>query len=272
MEKNPPLKTLAQQGAVLPLGTPTPDGIALARDISCRPWRMKEEVELGALRDKNREANLAQYVSMVLATMCTRLGGHDLEKMKYEERLVVISQMFMADVFYAYIWLRTQTLGNEMALKIACPACKKKSDLTADLGTVEVKAVEKHADAEWDYTLSTPFTIRGIELKSLRLGPARWNAVESIPSNVPLNSGRAKAEVIRCSIVGYNDVRPVVLGDNELDELGKRDIETLAKRIDEHAVGPMMVLEEACPNPKCGEPMRFPLDWNYDSFFGSSSR
>ena len=103
-------QTIQERGPVLPLGIADSGG-NYHQDISVKPWRMKEERELGELRDQNKDANLAKYVSMVLSTMCTRLGPHDFTNMEFDHKRLVISQMFMADVFYAYVWLRIQALG-----------------------------------------------------------------------------------------------------------------------------------------------------------------
>lgn len=259
--------TISQQGPSLPLG------ITGVRDIALRPWRMKEEKELGELREKNRDQNMASYVSMVIGSMYTKMGPHVFETMKPEEKRVHISQMFMADVFYAYVWLRISALGSDMELKIACPFCGKKSQLTADLGTIEVKSVPELAKAAWEYSLKTPFTIRGKQVKSLLLAPPRWDSIESIPAGQTLNAGTAKAAVIRSSIIGLNGAEEAApLADHELDEMSKLDIEKLTAGMEAHAVGPMMSLDTECQNVRCKSAVKMPIDWNYDSFFSSSSR
>lgn len=260
-------RPLSEQGAVLPLG------VNNARDLVLRPWRMKEEKELGELREKNRDSNMATYISQVLGTMYIKLGPHNFEAMKLEERRVHISSMFMADIFYAYIWLRLNALGSDLELKIACPMCGKKSQISADLGTVDVRHVPDVAKSLWEYVLKNPINIRGKLVKSLVMGPSRWNAIENIPAGNSLNAGSAKAAMFRGSIVGLNGTEePALLGDTELDELTKIDIERLTAQLDSKAVGPMMALEHECQNNRCKNNVKMPIDWNYDSFFSSSSR
>lgn len=261
--------TLGALGAMLPIGLSDATG-GFAKDIALRPWRLKEERELGDQRDKQRDANVFSYVSMVLATMCTRLGPHDFEKMKPEQRRVITAQMYMPDIFYAYTHLRVQALGANFEAKVNCARCRAKSEMTFDLNTVEVKTVEKYDDAVWEYELANPFTLRGKLVKKMHLGPSRWNVYETIPTGTPINGGSAKALVICGSIIGINDDRPVQIADSELDDMSKRDLEKLTAMIDDLNIGPKMAIDDKCP--KCSAPLKLPIDWGYDNFFASSSR
>jgi hypothetical protein len=266
---------LKEQGARLPLGIINTDG-TYTKDIAVRRWRMAEERELGELRDKNRDANVAQFVGMVLATMCTQLGRHKFEELKQEERRIHISQMFMGDVFYAYVWLRLQTLGSELHLNLRCPNCGFRFPLVADLETIEVDGCDTLEECMWEYKLKESFEIRGKEVTDLLMGPARWTSLESMQGVGGLNTGAAKASVILGSIHGIanwkdKDGKPmqVALAESELDEMGKRDIEAITNRVDEHAVGPNMSVEGSCQ--RCRYQYKLAIDWGYDSFFGDSS-
>jgi len=168
--------TLKKLGAKLPLGILNGDG-TYSGDIAVRPWRMKEERELGELRDSHRDGNVAQYVGMVLATMCTKLGPHNFEGMKFEERRIIVGQMYMGDVFYAYIWLRIQAMGHQLNMNLTCPNCERKFPFVADLESTEVIAADNLKDAKWEYKLHTPIKLRDTMVKSLLIGPARWNGL-----------------------------------------------------------------------------------------------
>jgi hypothetical protein len=263
---------LKELGPQLPLGLVDAKG-SWAKDIATRPWRMKEERELGALRDQNRDANVAMFVGMVLGAMCTKLGANDLESIKSTERRIIVSQMFTGDVFYAYIWLRVQAIGSELQMQLTCPNCSSKFPFDADLESVEVTTVEKLEDAQWTYELANPFTLRGQQLTKLLLGPSRWNGLEMMgPSG--LNTGAAKAGMIRSSIhaIYGKDGKPmaIALTDTELDEMSKRDLERITTQIEKNHVGPNMAVEGKCE--KCRAAFKMPIDWGYDSFFGSSGR
>lgn len=262
---------LKNQGARLPLGVES--GSQYIKDIAVRPWKMKEERELGALRDNNKDANVAQYVSMVLGTMCTQLGPHDFTapSMKLEQKQLAIGQMFLGDVFYAYVYLRLQSLGPDLILNLNCPTCQNKiENFAADLNSIEVKTCENLAAACWEHELINPISIRGNEVTHLVFGPPRWNALEMLKGQ---GMGVAKPAMIHASIHGVGQLetaQQMVITEAELDEMSKRDIERVTKLIDEHHIGPSMAVEGKCG--KCRRDFRLPIDWGYDGFFGDSTQ
>ncbi len=269
--------TLKEQGPRLPLGIVDAQTGNFTRDIAIRRWRMAEERALGELRDRKRDSNVSQFVGAVLSVMCTRLGPHNFETMKEAERELAISQMYIGDVFYTYLWLRVQTLGPQLGLNLTCPACRHKHPMTVDLETTEISCAGTPESATWTYDLMEPFNTRQRPIETLTLGPARWNALETMGGNSGLNTGAAKASIIAGSIVNVANwttkegvPETIMLADTELDEMGKRDVERLTREIDERALGPDMSIEGACP--RCRYQYRMAMDWGYDSFFGDSSR
>jgi len=267
-EKKEKIQTIKERGALLPLGIQDKSG-KLHRDISVRRWRMKEERELGELRDRHKDANLATYVSMILATMCTRLGPHDFEKMKFEERCLILSQMFMGDVFYAYVWLRINCLGHSFPIEFQPAWSNKPLKIKADLWSVQVKSAESYESSCWAYKLNDPFEIRGKKVTGFRLSPQRWSSMEQHNAvGAGSNQGLAKLIIIKSSIIGCEGIDgEIMLTDNELDELSKLDLEKLTTLLDQNVLGPVMAVE----GEYRGRPFRAPIDWGYDSFFGISS-
>lgn len=263
--------TLDKLGPALPLGILHKG--QYVRDIAVRPWRMKEEREVGAAHAAKKDANVAEYVSTVLAMMCTRLGPHDFSAMeKLEDRQAAISQMFMGDVFYAYMFLRVHALGPDLRLKIKVPG--KKDDVTyvADLSTTEIVVPSSFEAMCFDYKLKTPIVIRGLPVESLRLGPIRWSNVESDRQLSDGNIGAAKGKVIRSAIISADSLpsgagSDLLLTESELDELSKFDLERLASLIDANVLGPVMRIEDEYE----GKPFKVAIDWRYDNFFGVSS-
>jgi hypothetical protein len=259
-------------GPQLPIGLLDHSG-NWVKDIATKPWRMKEERELGILRDQNRDANLAQFVGMVLGTMCSKLGAHDLASINATERRVIVSQMFTGDVFYAYIWLRIQALGPELQMALTCPNCSTKFPYTADLNSIEVASVSRLEDALWAYEFKQPFSIRGVAAPKIQMGPARWNGLEMISAG-GMNTTIAKAGIIRASIhaVPGKDgaLIPIALADGELDDMSKRDLEEITASIDKHNIGPNMSIEGTCS--RCRYQFKMPIDWGYDGFFGASGQ
>lgn len=271
--------TLLEQGPVLPIGVETQAG--LGTDIATRNWTFKQERHLGDRRKQMGDEgdNLARYVSSVLVTMCPSLGGQDFSNAQEQDfNELKVGQMWLPDVMYAYVWLRYKALGHELPLTLVSPYTKQKFDWVGDLNTLTVKVPATPKDAYWDYKLRNPFEIRGKMVENLVMGPQRWNMVETLnPGNA--TDAVAKAAAIKSSIHGLKELGddPIVLMDNDLDDMTKLDIETMSHLIDLNGVGPVMVLEvddATVPVSPGNEPKKFltQVDWRYDNFFAISSR
>jgi hypothetical protein len=204
--------------------------------------------------------------------LCTKLGPHNFEGKKLDEKQLHISQMFMCDVMYAYVWNRVQALGPELTVDIKCPNCNGEFPFAADLDTIEVTCCDDLNGALWDHTLRNPIPLRGREAKALRMGPSRWSAMETSQANA-FNTGAIKLDVIRYSIheVSYDgtEFEPVPVAEHELKKMSKFDIEKLAAQIDDKALGPDMSIDDKCR--LCSRPFKTSIDWGYESFFGFSS-
>lgn len=251
------------------LGGNLPIGVNGSKAIEVRPWRMKEEKEIGEIRDKHRDMNMPQFVSVVLAHMLAKLGDHDFTTMPAVEKQLLIQQMYIPDVYYAWIYLRIQSLGAELELQVDCPRCRSNFGYQADLSSTEVWHCEDTTPPEIVYQVQRPFVIREQKVEQINFGPAIWDVLRSASGN-DLNTGNVKsALLLGCikSIPGIDNAN--ILGPNELDEMAKLDLERALKTIDNKAPGVMMVLDTVCP--KCQFQYEQNLDWGYDNFFGTSS-
>lgn len=266
-------KTLESLGGNLPLGVLNQDG-AYAKALRVKKWRMKEERQLGNLGAK--DGSIARFASAILSTMVETVGVHNFanEDMKQEEKLLHISQMWMPDVFYSYVWLRVAAMGNLLQLNLTCPYNSgHKFPYTADLNTTEVRVCDNLEDASWEHTLIEPFEIRGKVVKGLKMGPPRWSVLESMGDDGGTNAIGAKIGIIHGSIHGVifdSGLEVIPLAIHEIDDMCKPDVEALAAALDDHAIGPDMTIESRCP--VCDKAFKVPIDWSYEGFFGNSSR
>jgi hypothetical protein len=260
--------TVEEQGLVLPLGIQNSSG-NFVQDIVFRPWRLKEERELIELRENNKDLNLASYVSLALATMCKKLGPYDFGEMNLVEKKLIISQMYLADVFYAYVLLRIKSIGNKMSIVFQPQWSNKQLTIESDLNTVEVKKPNSYKDACWTYVLKNPIEIRGKIVTEFNLAPQKWNSLEQYEElGNQSDQSSAKIMLILASVIGCKEIdNDLVLIEKELDEMSKLDIETLSYFIDENSLGPKMVVE----GKHKGRSFRAPIDWGYDNFFLISS-
>lgn len=259
-QKNPTLKEL---GPSLPLGIPDGAG-KLHKDIAWKPWRMTEERELSE-KVGDKSLNMGQHVAYVLATMCTRLGPHDFNAMEFVNRLLVVSQMSMGDVFYAYMWLRVQAIGPDLVLNLKLP--KGEARFTADLTSTEIVTAETQEQACFTYDLTTPIAIRGKPVQQFKLGPIKWGSTENVKQNDYANKALLKSLTLRSAIIGADSFEQLTLTDADLNELTKRDFEAMHSLMDARNIGPVMIVEDTYD----GQPFKVGIDWRYDNFFAVSS-
>ncbi|MHA1572426.1 MAG: hypothetical protein ACTSX8_00375 [Alphaproteobacteria bacterium] len=258
---------LKEWGPQLPLGIVGTDG-KLHRNVSWRAWTGVEEREIGHIREATKEDG--SFLTALIAHMFTQVGPHDFSSMEDAAKRVVVSQMFLGDALYLYLWLRTKTLGPALQTAVTCPFCKFEFDYEADLNTVEVRTAESIESAGWDHQLHHPFKIRGVEVQGFELAPTHWSTMEMIVKNAIQNQDTTKMDMIRGSvrrILGQES--GIALVDNELDGMTKLDIETLASKLDEREIGPDLSISDKCS--RCKRTFYVSLDWKYDSFFGVSS-
>lgn len=264
--------TVRELGDKLPVGVETAPG-ARSRRLSFRPWRQREEREIGRIKESNPEMTQHAFAARVLAIFLRELGGHDFDSLKEGERLLVIYQAFAADVYHAWIQLRRTALGDSFPVPITCakPTCKKSFVYEVDLGTVDVDVVDDGAELTDAVGLRDGITWQGKTRKIVTFGQIRWGAYERIGS---ANEGEIKAAVIAGGIVGLDGVSgPVQVTPDLLDdELTKHDFEVLSRAISEGQAGPSFMIEPECP--KCGTVNRRAIPWIYNDFFslGASLR
>jgi len=263
------LVLLSDNGPVLPIGTVDTSGV-YHKDLEIRPWRMKEETELGDVMEQQQNIRFGKYVTLVLSKMCTKLGMYDFTSMNDIEKAVVVGQMYMADILFAYLWLRIQSMGHKMPVEMWCPNCRHNFMLGADLRTVEIRTIETIEDAEWGYKLRQPFQIRNINVEEFIIRPPRWVAIEAIKGQTGRNFGKLKLSIIHGSVFALGGQEPLPLASHEFDEMRKIDFETLTMEIDQKTIGPDFSIEASCP--ECNFKFKNMIQWASEDFFGVSSR
>ena len=107
--------TLELWGPQLPVGLLV-EG-AFRRSITFKPYTMAAERQLSQHKKKNR--NPAAFASCVLAEMIESVGPFgDFQSLSMNKRKMIVNQMYMADVLYAYILLRIEAMGEQIAFDI----------------------------------------------------------------------------------------------------------------------------------------------------------
>lgn len=260
-------QTLKELGAILPV----PHKGLAAKDFSFKPWRLEQEKLVGQLKSKHKQTGI--FIRELFSVMLEKLGGQDWSTMDKSKRLLVLNQMPLGDMFYLYVWLRTEAMGFGLAMgDIKCAACgHKHKDFSADLESLEVRVKEEGDADTLEVKLRKPFKMGDVEVTTLVLGHSPWDIMEKMEISDAGNDGLVKEAMLMRSIVGSKTNQ----GEAKLDthtliqNIAKVDLEELTDAMDEHNGGPVLGLKFDCE--KCGEEVARPLEWAYDYFFGNSS-
>ena len=260
--------TFGDWGARLPVGF-LKDG-ELHRGFAFRRFTMKEERALEKMRKKKRRQSMGVLVTNVMAHMLTHLGPYDFEAMTEGQRRMVVNQMWMPDVMYAYIMLRIEALGAEVKFDVECSRCGHRWKFPADLSLTDVKVAEDPMALVRHYHLRDgiePPSGAGDEIvHDVLLQPPLWQAMAALKNDG--NMGDAKLFLMSSAMrqIGDGKIPPIPA---VLETLTKFDLEHLQRAIDDLTPGPELVLDVPCP--ACDHMNKRNLDWSWDFFFTASS-
>lgn len=261
-------KTLGQLGAQLPVGLVTPEK-KLLKDFSLKPLRWKEEKEIQKLKNKPG-MNQGKFVTGVLSTLVDRVHGISFDGLKDTERALMIGAMWMPDVLYMYFYARVQSLGSVLEMTIPCRTCNGlKFDFDGDLNGMDVRVVDQPDQVTTTATLAVGIPYREGVRTQLSIRPIPWSVIEGQESK---DEGAMRTAIFQRAIVGVDGVpanEMAVIPETSIDEMVKRDVETLTNHIERHTPGPQPIVKAPCP--RCDSEWLFPINWNYESFFTNSS-
>lgn len=259
--------TLGELGGRLPLGVVQTDG-SFSKEIESMPWKTRHERAIGAL--KKEGMNMAQHASIIISQLYSRVGPHVwTPETKHAEKLLNIGTMYLPDVLYMYVLLRSKVISDRLKMSITCPACRHKFVLNGDMASIEVNTLERPEDMNWYFNLKDPISIRKKTVSKFRMNPPKWFQLESVAS-MAASGEMAKIVIARASVVGFNDeIEPTQLMDSEMDEVSKRDLESMISEINKDFLGPKMATEGDCPS--CNFHFNLPINWRGDDFFSESS-
>jgi len=264
-------ETLNSRGPVLPIGIADESGV-FARDLAFKRWTGATMRELGKKRNAGRELTMSEHIGLILAILATKLGPYDFCELPRDKQKLILSNMYLGDVFYAYAYARLEALGPDIDIDMVCPVCLEQFRFTGDLGEVSVKPIEKIEDSFWTYELEDPIIIRGKEVKEFSMCQAKWHSVETVRSVGKFDAEAGKLAMIRGVIRGVKGREEFPLTEAEIDELSGRDIENIIGLTEEHYFGPDMKISTRCVKDGCGALIENPINWSYGNFFCQSSR
>lgn len=271
---------LEKLGNSLPIGVI--QGGKINRGFSLKPLKGAEEREIGRWKGENEGAPVTKIVSKVLTVLLETLGGESFDggvgmgEVEEEKALQKIGRLYAPDVWYMYTIARYNEFGSEYAIPYECPnpTCKlfgKEVKIASDIGKMDVHVINDLKLLSTKVQLRRGFKYKNEGVKKVvTVSPLLWASMvaQEFTSCIG-NENLFKLYHIQKCITGIEGVQiPVMLTENEVDDLSKVDIETIYNVINDVNIGPVMQADGEC---KCGFKFKVPLNWEYDHFFSVSS-
>ncbi len=269
-------KTLREHGSNLSIGLPDPNG-GLLKPFSTRRFSHKDNKALAARRDDAVTAG--RFASEVIKMFVTDVAGFKLGETSEGERSLFVNRLSMADAFTLYFGVRITAKGPIIKPRLRCPMCKFAFSDTVDLYSTIMRIITDPTELEREFKFSETYTVeiakgREVTFDRVTLGPPMWSEIEGLTPEKFDNTAIMTEAIIRGAIKRLGDLSEtdtrLALSSNALDMLSLLDIDDLTEDINNNAPGPELVIDTKCK--RCKSKITTPLDWSYDSFFGTSSR
>lgn len=260
--------TVGDLGLRLVTGTGPLDG-SKARNTSLafRDWTAADERKLAAFRKKHKNLSPAAMVTHVLGRFVTQWGEHNFAEMSDAQKLNVMGLATAADVFHAWVLLRTENLGEDYTIEFLCPECDGKVVYTIDLESIETQVpVSPSTNLAREFDLRKGIQYEKERRKTARVAPLRWRTHLALGENPRIDFSEIKLAVIEGSLIGLDGIEgEIIVPSVSVDTLVKRDLEALFDFINDESPGPDLSVKLDCPH--CAVNLARPMRWEYDLFF-----
>lgn len=254
--------TLGEFGRNLPTGKIA--GKEFLRDFSLKEFNFGMDRKIAKAREKTPNLTAPHLITLILSNLLQSITGTACDPSKPEENKVELYKCYMADVFYMWLWARYESMGEALELPFQCVnlQCMHKEDIIEyNLKGIDVFVSENTEELQGEIKLSQKYNIRGEQVKVFKVKPPMWALITQI-SDDDFNH---QAAVFKSSIYATDKHDQIILLDQELDQLKRKDYKAVIKKIDDISPGPRLIIENECP--KCGNKTMQQLDWEYDNFF-----
>jgi RNA polymerase subunit RPABC4/transcription elongation factor Spt4 len=264
--------TLIECGKTLPIGVEENGKLTKNFDLVALGWKIEKKI--GESWEGRRDRiTISDYIGTILAHTVTQIGGIEMAKHKFAKRLLIFNQMYAADVFYMYAYLRFVSLGKELRLKdTPCPNCSHRFLFFADVTSLEIITIGEPSQLEKEIKLRDGFEMGGDQRFAITVRPSRWNMLGSnLTGKALVSDADMFASMLINSVCGVDGMPAgASITEMQIEQLTKYDMAGIEEAMDEVVGGPQWQVEGECP--KCHQPFFHLIDWSYDNFFARSSR
>lgn len=271
------IRKLKELGARMPIGI-LHEGV-LRKDFELREFYSPLEKALGKWKVARAADPNSTHLTKLLALLLTKLGGEpfshspDDDEADAAKEMYRISQCYMADVIYMYIFARVQELGHDLKYPIV-HGCGYVGDAEYDLRELEVVCCDDPAELLRPVDLVHGVKYNGKRWKKAHVQPMKWFRMESEEAeSAQADMTLMKLHLIENSVLIETKVKDQIVhlepDPLALSTIRKIDTAMLGRGVTDLNLGARLVSEGKCP--KCKEDFFQPMDWTYDNFFDESS-
>jgi hypothetical protein len=263
------LLTIADIGKQLPIGVESGGVLEKSFDLEPLGWEKKKNIgrDWNAIRNKLTAGN---YIGTILANAVTKIASYEINsKMSLDRKLDIFNQMYAADIFYMYAYLRLISNGKDLILKnLRCPTDDHSFTYTADVSTLGVVCFDSIKQLEHKIKLDHGFDMGGSHRDTIIIQPAKWNMMNETPSSSYSEIEMFGSMLINSVVEVVGLDRGAMMTELQLKQLDGTDLEICREGMDRVLGGPKWFVEGECT--VCQEPFFFELDWTYENFFARS--
>ena len=230
-------------------------------------WKGKQERQITELVGDGTGRTFAEVVTAILAVLVVGIDGTKYNEAGFKERRGIWTMRHAADVLYAYVFCRYESMGKTFRFNTQCSFCTRSVQISADLSTLEVKVIPPGSDYTQEYTL------QGDKVK---LNDKTFDQIVVSPPTFEIamapvqTKNQVKLALLHnaAKLIGTNGTKPIPFSGPILDQLDKVDIEGIADVIEQVNFGPEAVINSTCP--ACSSEFVTLIDWSYAGFFLAS--
>lgn len=266
--KNP---MLSQWGKKLPIGVLNSEKTELNKEFDLIPLNWKIERDVSNEFKSKQHVTVGDHVDTILAFTVQSIGGKDISQKKIAHKKLIFQQMFLADVFYMYAYLRLLSLGKELKLtEIRCPYCNQKFQYTVDVSTMDVIVHEDPSKIYYSIKLRDGFDLASQHYNELILKPALWSMMYSKLTQ-SLNISEKFAAMFLASIHSIpGALDGLILTESQLEKFSRYDVALIEEAMENSVTGPQWEAQVVCPS--CSRNSDININWMYGNFFSISYR
>lgn len=271
-----PLKesTLELYGQSFPIGVDRGDGgLAKAFAFDRIDYEFEERLDRARNRKGGPGNHPAKIATEVLASVLTEFGGDtEFATKNHKHKVAAIEGAYMEDVLYAWVCLRVETMGADLAIRWECVGCEHEWTWSTDLKGLEVTVLDTPPKPK-TVGLIYPVSWGDQIIDTVELLPAKWRAVCQTKNAQRRGTlGDIKAGLVRSAVRSVRTKAGVELplAPRIFELIHKLDRERMAQVMDSKEF-PRCDLTFEIECPECAFVQRTPLDWTWDFFFGSAS-